>query len=42
MYYCTPRNLGIPRNVSLGMLTAVKRGYDYVVISNSDVLYPET
>lgn len=40
MYYCTPRNLGIPRNVSLGMLTAVKRGYDYVVISNSDVLYP--
>lgn len=40
MYYRTPRNLGIPRNVSLGMLTAVKRGYDYVVISNSDVLYP--
>lgn len=41
-YYRTPRNLGIPRNVSLGMLTAVKRGYDYVVISNSDVLYPST
>ena len=40
MYYRTPRNLGIPRNVNLGMLTAVKRGYDYVVISNSDVLYP--
>jgi GT2 family glycosyltransferase len=40
MYYRTPRNLGIPRNVSLGMLTAVKRGYDYVVISNSDVIYP--
>lgn len=40
MYYRTPRNLGIPRNVSLGLLTAVKRGYDYVVISNSDVLYP--
>lgn len=42
LYYRTPRNLGIPRNVSLGMLTAVKRGYDYVVISNSDVLYPRT
>jgi len=41
-YYCTPRNLGIPRNVSLGMLTALNRGYDYVVISNSDVLYPST
>lgn len=42
LYYRTPRNLGIPRNVSLGMLTALKRGYDYVVISNSDVLYPST
>lgn len=41
-YYRTPRNLGIPRNVNLGMLTAVKRGYDYVVISNSDVIYPKT
>ncbi|WP_369930783.1 glycosyltransferase family 2 protein [Xanthomonas sp. NCPPB 2632] len=40
MYYRTPRNLGIPRNVSLGMVTALKRGYDYVVISNSDVIYP--
>jgi len=40
LYYRTPRNLGIPRNVTLGMLTALKRGYDYVVISNSDVLYP--
>lgn len=39
-YYCTPRNLGIPRNVSLGMLAAVEKGYDYVVISNSDVIYP--
>ncbi|HJR74932.1 MAG TPA: glycosyltransferase family 2 protein [Luteimonas sp.] len=39
-YYRTPRNLGIPRNVNLGLLTAVKHGYDYVVISNSDVIYP--
>lgn len=39
-YYCTPRNLGIPRNVSLGMLAAVENGYDYVLISNSDVIYP--
>ena len=40
-YYLSPRNLGIPRNVNLGLLTAVERGYDYVVISNSDVLYPK-
>jgi len=39
-YYCTPRNLGIPRNVSLGMLAAIDGNYDYVVISNSDVIYP--
>lgn len=39
-YYRTPRNLGIPRNVSLGLLTAVEHGYDYVIISNSDVIYP--
>ncbi|RNM13801.1 glycosyltransferase family 2 protein [Nocardioides pocheonensis] len=39
-YYRTPRNLGIPRNVSLGMLAAVEQGYDHVIISNSDVLYP--
>ena len=40
LYYRSPRNLGIPRNVSLAMLTAVQQGYDYVVISNSDVIYP--
>lgn len=39
-YYCTPRNLGIPRNVSLGLLTGVEKDYDHVVISNSDVIYP--
>jgi GT2 family glycosyltransferase len=39
-YYRTPRNLGIPRNVSLGLLTAVQQGYDHVIISNSDVIYP--
>jgi GT2 family glycosyltransferase len=40
LYYRSPRNLGIPRNVSLAMLTAVQQGYDYVIISNSDVIYP--
>jgi GT2 family glycosyltransferase len=40
-YYCTPRNLGIPRNVSLGLLTAVKENYDYVTINNSDVIFPK-
>lgn len=42
VYYRTPRNLGIPRNVNLGLATAHKLGYDYVVISNSDVIYAET
>lgn len=40
IYYRTPRNLGIPRNVNLGLLTGVRRGYDYVTINNSDVLFP--
>ena len=40
-YYRTPRNLGITRNVNLGLLQAVRGGYDYVVISNSDVLFPQ-
>ena len=40
-YYCTPRNLGIPRNVNLGLLASIRGDYDYVVISNSDVIYAE-
>jgi GT2 family glycosyltransferase len=39
-YYLTPRNLGIVRNVNLGLLRALEQGYDHVVISNSDVIYP--
>lgn len=39
-YYRSPRNLGIPRNVNLALRTATARDYDYVVISNSDVVYP--
>ena len=38
-YYRSPRNLGIPRNVNVGLITAVHRGYDYVIIANSDVLF---
>ncbi len=38
-YYRATRNLGIPRNVNLGLATAQKLQYDYVVISNSDVIY---
>lgn len=41
LYYCTPRNLGIPRNCNLGLLAAVKNGYDFVTINNSDVIFPE-
>jgi len=39
-YYCTPRNLGIPRNVNLGLLAAQDEGYSHVIIANSDVLFP--
>ncbi len=39
-YYRSPRNLGIPRNVNLGLRSAMRGDYDYVIISNSDVIYP--
>lgn len=35
-----PATSGIPRNVSLGLLAAQADEYDYVIISNSDVIYP--
>jgi GT2 family glycosyltransferase len=38
-YYRSPRNLGIPRNVNLGLLAAMEGDYDHVVVSNSDVVY---
>jgi len=41
LYYRSPRNLGIPRNVNLGLATAQKLEYDYVIISNSDVIYAQ-
>jgi len=41
IYYRSPRNLGIPRNVNLGLATAQRLAYDYVVISNSDVIYAQ-
>lgn len=39
-YYRTPRNLGIVRNVNLGLLYARDQEYDFVIVSNSDVIYP--
>jgi GT2 family glycosyltransferase len=39
-YYRTPRNLGIPRNMNLGMLRAVDEGYDAVILLNSDTILP--
>jgi len=39
-YYRSPRNLGIPRNMSLVMLTALAGGYDCVGLINSDVVLP--
>ena len=41
LYYCTPRNLGIPRNCNLGLLAALNNGYDFVTINNSDVIFPK-
>lgn len=41
-YYCSPRNLGIPRNVNLGLARGVSGGYDYVIICNSDIILPTT
>ncbi len=41
-YYRSPRNLGIPRNVNLGLLRAMEAGYDFVIIANSDILLAET
>jgi GT2 family glycosyltransferase len=39
-YYRTPRNLGIPRNMNLGMLRGVEAGYDAVILLNSDTILP--
>ncbi len=39
-YYRSPRNIGIPRNMNLAILHAASEGYDYVAITNSDVLFP--
>ena len=39
-YYRTPRNLGIPRNMNLGMLRAVSAGYDAVILLNADTVVP--
>ena len=39
-YYRSPRNLGIPRNMNLGLARALEGGYDYVFILNSDIVMP--
>jgi len=39
-YYRSPRNIGIPRAMSLAMSRAMAEGYDYVLIANSDVVFP--
>ena len=38
-YYRTPRNLGIPRNMNLGLLRAIDSSYDAVTL-NSDTVVP--
>ncbi len=39
-YYRSSRNLGIPRNMNLGMLYAMDAGYDAVILLNSDTIVP--
>ena len=39
-YYRSPRNIGIPRNMNLGLVRAMSGGYDYVFILNSDIVMP--
>jgi GT2 family glycosyltransferase len=39
-YYRTPRNLGIVRNVNLGLLRTVTDDFDYCIVANSDVIFP--
>jgi GT2 family glycosyltransferase len=41
-YYRSPRNLGIPRNMNMGLLRALDSGYDHVILCNSDVIVPAT
>src|SRR5256886_1604236 len=39
-YYCSPRNLGIPRNMNLALLRSLRAGHDYVLVANSDTVFP--
>ncbi len=39
-YYRSPRNLGIPRNMTLALLRAMSAEYDYALILNSDTVLP--
>lgn len=39
-YYRSPRNQGLVRSLNVAMRWAVSAGYDYVILSNSDVIYP--
>ena len=39
-YYRSPRNLGIPRNMNLGLLWTLERDYDAVILLNADTVVP--
>lgn len=39
-YYRSPRNLGIPRNMNLGLRAALALGFDAIILLNSDVIVP--
>jgi GT2 family glycosyltransferase len=39
-YYRSPRNQGLVRSLNIAMRWAASAGYDYVILSNSDVIYP--
>ena len=38
--YRSPRNQGLVRNLNVAMRWAQRGGYDYVILANSDVIYP--
>jgi hypothetical protein len=39
-YYRSPRNLGVTRNMNLALGRAIEAGYDYVILANSDTIFP--
>lgn len=39
-YYRSPRNLGVTRNMNVALGRAIDAEYDYVILANSDTIFP--